>query len=30
MNHYISICVPLKSGGWRVLFPDASLPGGGG
>jgi predicted RNase H-like HicB family nuclease len=22
MNHYISVCVPLKSGGWRVLFPD--------
>ena len=22
MNHYISICVPLASGRWRVLFPD--------
>ena len=22
MNHYISICVPLEAGGWRVLFPD--------
>jgi predicted RNase H-like HicB family nuclease len=22
MNHYISICVPLESGRWRVLFPD--------
>lgn len=25
MHHYISICVPLESGGWRVLFPD--VPG---
>lgn len=22
MNYYISICVPLESGRWRVLFPD--------
>jgi predicted RNase H-like HicB family nuclease len=22
MNHYISICVPLESGRWRVFFPD--------
>jgi predicted RNase H-like HicB family nuclease len=25
MNHYISICVPLASGRWRVLLPD--VPG---
>jgi predicted RNase H-like HicB family nuclease len=25
MSHYISVCVPLESGRWRVLLPD--VPG---
>lgn len=25
MNHYISVCVPLEAGRWRVLLPD--VPG---